>query len=99
GSGCDFGDDPQARRPPRDTSPEAKYQRVLVELDRVLSADPNRTGGRSVMASDAGSATTTTKYRVSAPESISVPDDGSAPTVSVDITQVSTYSFLPAPKK
>jgi hypothetical protein len=85
-------------RPPRDMSPEAKYQRVLTELQRVLSADPNMTGGRVIMPGDTGSATTTTKYTVGAPETIAVPKDGSAPRVSIDITQVSSYSFLPTPK-
>lgn len=79
-------------------SPEAKYQRVIAELQRVLSADPNMTGGRVIMPSEAGSATTTTKYAVAAPEKITVPKDGSAPRVSIEITQVSSYSFLPAPK-
>jgi hypothetical protein len=79
-------------------SPEAKYQRVVAELQRVLSADPNMTGGRVIMPSESGSATTTTKYTVAAPENVTAAKDGSAPRVTIDITQISSYSFLPAPK-
>jgi hypothetical protein len=97
--GCDSKNSSTPARPPRDVSPEAKYQRLVVELERILSADPKMTGGRTIMPGEAGSATSTTRYTIAAPESVSIPKDGSAPQVSVEITKTTTFSFLPAPKK
>lgn len=96
--GCDSKNSSAPARPPRDVSPEAKYQRLVVELERILSADP-KMSGRTVMPGEAGSATSTTRYNIAAPKSVLIPKDGSAPQVSVEITQTTTFSFLPAPKK
>ncbi|WP_442483421.1 hypothetical protein [Aeoliella sp. SH292] len=97
--GCDSKNSSAPARPPRDVSPEAKYQRLVLELERILSADPKMTGGRTIMPGEAGSATSTTRYSIAAPKSVLIPKDGSAPQVSVEITKTTTFSFLPAPKK
>lgn len=97
--GCDFEDRDEPARPPRDVSPEAKYQRLIVELERILSADPKMTGGRTIMPGEAGSATATTRYSVAAPKSVLIPKDGSPPQVTLEITQTTSFSFLPSSKK
>lgn len=88
--GCDFGGSELPPPPPIDTSPQAQYDRVIEVIEDLLGED------QQTLRSDSGSGTSATHYEIDAPETVTIPENPTQqPRLTIVITQVSSYSYLP----
>jgi hypothetical protein len=96
--GCESNDPP----PPRtvDTSPQAKFERLVAALRRGLETGVDSGGVRYTFSDTAGAASTVFSYKVDAPEKINAsPTPGELPRATIKITQRSSYSSLTSSKE
>ncbi len=97
-SGCD-SKAPEAPARTIDSSPQAKFDRVVAALRKGLDTGVESGGGRYTFSDTDGAGSTVFSYTIDTPEKISEPTaPGRLPRAKIRITQRSSYSALTSSK-